>query len=64
VPTAGGYFPRQNGRTISIMADLPTAFLRSPSLERLESSTIFESVVIVAQLTFSLPLHLPKSLGW
>jgi hypothetical protein len=32
--------------------------------EPLESSTVFESVVIVAQLTFSLPLHLPKCLGW
>lgn len=29
-----------------------------------ESSTILESVVIGARLTFSLLLHLPRCLGW
>ena len=37
---------------------------RRKTQEPLESSTIFESAVIVAQLTFSLPLHLPKRIGW
>jgi len=37
---------------------------RRKTQEPLESSTSFESVVIVAQLTFSLPLHLPRRLGW
>ncbi len=42
----------------------PTGSNRRKTQEPLESSTIFESVVIVAQLAFSLPLHLPKCLGW
>jgi len=37
---------------------------RRKTQEPRESSTSFESVVIVAQLTFSLPLHLPRRLGW
>jgi hypothetical protein len=30
----------------------------------LNRDTIFEPVVIVAELTFSLPLYLPTCLGW
>src|SRR5437868_3245647 len=37
---------------------------RRKTQEPLESSTIFESAVIVAHLTLSLPLHLPRCLGW
>ncbi len=37
---------------------------KGTSQVRLESNIIVESVAIVAQMTVSLPLHLPRCLGW
>jgi len=42
----------------------PPGSTRRKTQEPLESSTIFEPVVIVAELTFSLLLYLPACLGW
>jgi hypothetical protein len=56
--------PGRVNRADKIPDGRPPASNRHKTQEPLESSTIFESVVIVAQLTFSLPLHLRRCLGW